>query len=32
VAPAAFGTGLVGDNAAKRLGVGIGSPVTLAWE
>jgi S-adenosyl-L-methionine hydrolase (adenosine-forming) len=23
---------LVGDNAAQRLGVGIGSPVTLAWE
>jgi len=23
---------LVGDNAAKRLGVGVGSPVTLAWE
>jgi S-adenosyl-L-methionine hydrolase (adenosine-forming) len=23
---------LVGDSAAKRLGVGVGSPVTLAWE
>ncbi len=23
---------LVGDNAAQRLGIGIGSPVTLAWE
>jgi S-adenosyl-L-methionine hydrolase (adenosine-forming) len=23
---------LVGDNAARRLGIGIGSPVTLAWE
>jgi hypothetical protein len=23
---------LVGDNAARRLGIGVGSPVTLAWE
>ena len=23
---------LVGDNAAQHLGVGVGSPVTLAWE
>lgn len=23
---------LVGDNAARRLGIGIGTPVTLAWE
>jgi len=23
---------IVGDNAARRLGIGVGSPVTLAWE
>jgi len=23
---------IVGDNAARRLGIGVGQPVTLAWE
>ena len=23
---------IVGDNAAERLGIGVGTPVTLAWE
>jgi S-adenosyl-L-methionine hydrolase (adenosine-forming) len=27
-----LGLALVGDNAARRLGIGVGSPVTIAWE